>query len=74
MRGSGRYSTEDIEDAFFTVPMKKEHRYLTAFSTPHGHFEYLCMGQGLKNVANVFARIVHEMFYGLQIAGKSMMI
>ena len=46
MRGSGRYSTEDIEDAFFTVPMKKEHRHLTAFSTPHGHFKYLCMGQG----------------------------
>jgi len=74
MRGSGRYSTEDIEDAFFTVPMKKEHRYLTAFSTPHGHFEYLCMGQGLKNAANVFARIVHEMFYGLQIQGKSMSV
>jgi len=36
MRGSGRYSTEDTEDAFFTVPMKKEHRYLTAFSTPQG--------------------------------------
>ena len=52
MRGSGRYSTEDIEDAFFTVPMKKEHRQFTAFSTPHGHFEYLCMGQGLKNAAN----------------------
>ena len=74
MRGSGRYSTEDIEDAFFTVPMKKEHRHLTAFSTPHGHFEYLCMGQGLKNAANYFARIVHEMFYGLQIQGKCMSV
>ena len=74
MRGSGRYSTEDIEDAFFTVPMKKEHRQFTAFSTPHGHFEYLCMGQGLKNAANFFARIVHEMFYGLQIEGRSMSV
>ena len=74
MRGSGRYSTEDIEDAFFTVPMKKEHRQFTAFSTPHGHFEYLCMGQGLKNAANFFARIVHEMFSSLQIKGKSMSV
>ena len=74
MRGSGRYSTEDIEDAFFTVPMKKDHRQYTAFSTPHGHFEYLCMGQGLKNAANFFARIVHEMFYGLQIEGRSMSV
>jgi len=62
MKGSGRYSTEDIEDAFFTVPMKKEHRQFTAFSTPHGHFEYLCMGQGLKNAANFFARIVMKCF------------
>ena len=74
MKGSGRYSTEDIEDAFFTVPMKKEHRQFTAFSTPHGHFEYLCMGQGLKNAANFFARIVHEMFSSLQIKGKSMSV
>jgi len=74
MKGSGRYSTEDIEDAFFTVPMKKEHRQFTGFSTPHGHFEYLCMGQGLKNAANFFARIVHEMFYSLQIEGKSMSV
>ena len=74
MRGSGRYSTEDIEDAFFTVPMKKEHRQFTAFSTPHGHFEYLCMGQGLKNAANFFARIVHEMFHSLQIQGKLMSV
>jgi len=74
MRGSGRYSTEDIEDAFFTVPMKKEHRQFTAFSTPHGHFEYLCMGQGLKNAANFFAKLVHEMFYSLQIEGKSMSV
>ncbi len=63
VKGSGRYSTEDIEDTFFTVPKKKEHRQFTAFSTPHGHFEYLYMGQGLKNAANFFARIVHEMFY-----------
>ena len=74
MRGSGRYSTEDIEDAFFTVPMKKEHRQFTAFSTPHGHFEYLCMGQGLKNAANFFARIVHEMFSSLQVDGKAMSV
>jgi hypothetical protein len=74
MKGSGRYSTEDIEDAFFTVPMKKDHRQFTAFSTPHGHFEYLCMGQGLKNAANFFARIVHEMFSSLQIKGKLMSV
>jgi hypothetical protein len=54
--------------------MKKEHRQFTAFSTPHGHFEYLCMGQGLKNAANFFARIVHEMFSSLQIKGKSMSV
>jgi hypothetical protein len=74
MKGSGRYSTEDSEDAFFTVPMKKEHRQFTAFSTPHGHFEYLCMGQGLKNAANFFARIVHEMLHSLQNQGKSMSV
>ena len=74
MKGSNRYSTGDIEDAFFTVNMKYEHRPFTAFSTPHGHYEYLCMGQGLKNAANFFARLVHEMFSALSIQGVPMSV
>ena len=71
MKGSSRYTTQDIEDAFYTVPMKPEHRPFTAFSTPFGHFEYICMGQGLKNAANFFARMVHEMFNVMKIQGKA---
>ena len=74
MKGSDRYSTGDIEDAFFTVNMKPEHRARTAFSTPHGHYEYLCMGQGLKNAANFFAKLVHEMFSSLVLQGVPMSV
>ena len=74
MKGSSRYSTEDIEDAFYTVNIKDEHRPFTAFSTPYGHYEYVCMGQGLKNAANFFAHMVYEMFSDLSITGKAITV
>jgi hypothetical protein len=62
MRGKDRYSTGDIEDAFFTVEITDESKKYTAFQTPDGCFEYNVMAQGLKNAANKFASIVGTIF------------
>ena len=64
--GKDRYTCLDIEDAFFVVKCAEESRPLTAFITPDGLFEYTIMVQGGKCSANVFARIVSEIFQPLE--------
>ena len=65
-QGKDRYTCLDLEDAFFVVKCAEESRHLTAFMTPDGLFEYLVMVQGGKCSANVFAKIVSEVFYPLR--------
>jgi hypothetical protein len=43
MRDKDRYSTGDIEDAFFTVEITEESKKFTAFQTPDGCYEYNVM-------------------------------
>ena len=64
--GKDRYTCLDLEDAFFVVRCAPSSRHLTAFLTPDGLFEYLVMVQGGKCSANVFAKIVSEVFHPLQ--------
>ena len=61
-----RFSTGDIEDAFFTVDMDEDSRKYTAFHAPHGSVEYTVMAQGLKNAATFWARIIEQAFQTLQ--------
>jgi hypothetical protein len=61
-----RYTCLDIEDAFFVVRCAEESRPITAFITPDGLFEYTVMVQGGKCSANVFAKIVSDIFTPLQ--------
>ena len=66
MKGKDRYSTGDIEDAFFTVAIHEASKKYTAFMTPDGNYEYNVMAQGLKNAANKFASIVGTIFEPLK--------
>jgi hypothetical protein len=54
---STRYSSTDIEDAFFTILLKEACREFTAFQTPDGCFEYCVMPQGTRNAATYWAYI-----------------
>jgi hypothetical protein len=65
MKGKDRYSTSDIQDAFFTVEMDAESRPYTAFQTPRGSYEYNVMPQGVKGAASFFASIVSKVFHHL---------
>jgi hypothetical protein len=65
MKGKARYSTSDIQDAFFTVEMDEESRPYTAFQTPRGSYEYNVMPQGVKGAASFFASIVSKVFHHL---------
>lgn len=60
-----RYSTADIQDAFFTVRLSEMSRQYTAFAVGGDIYEYLVMPQGCSNSATFWARIVFEIFADL---------
>ena len=65
--GSGNtvFSTLDIKSAFWQIPLSKESRPVTAFSTPTGHYEWLRCPMGLRNSPLTCQRLVNSMFHGL---------
>jgi transposase InsO family protein len=59
---SGRWSTGDIEDAFFCIRMSESSQPWTGFDTHEGHFEYLSMPQGVSSAPMFWAMVVDDTF------------
>ena len=60
--GKGQYiSTFDAKSGYWQIPLAKEHRWLTAFVTHDGLYEWLRMPFGLKNAGATFVRAVRSM-------------
>ena len=58
LSGSRIFSTMDGTGAFHVVPLAKEAKPKTAFSTPWGHFQYKRLPFGLSNGPATYARLV----------------
>lgn len=52
------FSTLDINSAFWSIPMKIQDRYKTAFVTHEGHFQWTCLLFGIKTAPAIFQRIL----------------
>jgi hypothetical protein len=59
------FSTLDLKNGFLHVPVNVASRYLTAFSTPYGHYEFNKMPFGLSVGPAVFQKFISTIFYEL---------
>ena len=53
-KGKNYYSKFDCKSGFWKIKMNNDSILITAFSTPRGHYEWLVMLFGLKNVPQIF--------------------
>lgn len=60
LSGKTIFSTFDLKDGFFQVPLAEESRPLTAVRTVVGLMQYKRLPQGLKNSPATFQRIVNS--------------
>lgn len=60
--GNAFFSTMDLRSGFYNVPLHKEHKKYTAFSSPFGLHEYNRMPQGLSNSPATFMLMMLSIF------------
>ena len=58
------FSSLDLLSGFWQIPMDKDSREITAFSTPTGHYEWLRLPMGLRNAPLTFQRMINSLFAG----------
>lgn len=59
-RNCTHFSTLDMNSAFWSILLRIEDRYKTAFVTQEGHFQWTCRPFGLKTAPAIFQRILNN--------------
>lgn len=65
MQDAKVFSTLDLKNGFFHVPIDDASRKYTAFVVPDGHYEFVKMPFGLCNAPAVFQKFINAVFKDL---------
>ncbi|GFS37412.1 retrovirus-related Pol polyprotein from transposon 297 [Trichonephila inaurata madagascariensis] len=63
------FSTIDLRNGFFHVPVNKQSRPYTSFVTQNGQFQFLKMPFGLSTCPSTFQRFINTVFRDLIVQG-----
>lgn len=61
------FSCIDMNSGFWQIEVEKEHRHITAFATPEGHYEFKRMPFGMCNAVSTFQKMADLLFCGTHI-------
>lgn len=65
--GTKRYFSKfDLTKGYWQVPLDRNSRPITAFSTQSGHFQFIYMPFGIKTASAVFTRLMRTLLQGLE--------
>jgi len=59
------FSVIDLTQGFYQIPLSKESREYTAFSTLEGHWEFKRLTMGMKQSPSLFAKLMSTVLSGL---------
>ena len=62
--GAKLFSVFNLASGFHQIEMEPRDRQKTAFSTPYGHYEYVCMPFGVNNATSHGSRFIGTARYG----------
>lgn len=66
LHGNTLFTSLDMKEAFWSVPLAEQCKQYTAFQTPDGLYQYRRMPMGLKTASAVFCRYVDRMLGSLK--------
>lgn len=65
LQGANVYSTLDLKNGFFHVPIEKESQKYTSFIVPDGQYEFRYVPFGLCNSPAIFQKYINTIFRDL---------
>lgn len=67
LNGAKFFTSVDLSQAYYQVPMTERAKLISAFTTPFGLYQFERMAMGLKNAPHTFQRLMEKVFSDMNL-------